>query len=302
VIRGPTNVTICASAFDPYGTVARVEFFEGTNSLGIVTNTPIVWTTNRMGVFPIRQSAYCLTWSNVPPGAYSLTATATDNQGASTTSAAVDISVMTNLPPLVKIVHPPGGARFYAPATIQICAAAKDVDGTVASVEIFEGTNSLGLLTHGVSVTNFPHQVETWYCLTWSNVPSAAYRLTAVATDNGGAAGSSRPVEVTVVPPLPPLVRIVQPPNGARFFAPANINIAAITRYFTNPVASVQFLAGANSLATVTNVASAAFRWTNVPAGYYRLSAVAADTGGITVTSRPVNIAVVTNRPPLRLR
>jgi hypothetical protein len=300
LILGPTNVTVCASAFDPNGTVASVEFFEGTNKLGVVTNPPVVWTTNHQGVFPIRQTAYCLTWSNVPPGTYSLTATATDNSGASTTSAAVDITVVTNLPPQVQIVTPCTGARVYAPANIQVCAVAKDADGTVASVELFEGTNSLGVLTHGVTVTNSPHQVQTWYCLTWSNVPAATYTLTAVATDNGGATGSSGPVEVTVVPPLPPLVRIVHPENGARFAAPADIKIATVTRYFTNAVASVQFLAGTNTLGTVTNSSSPAFHWTNVPAGAYRLTAVAHDSGGISATSRPVNISVVTNRLPRR--
>ncbi len=297
-ILGPTNVTLTASAFDRGGTVASVQFFEGTNSLGVVTNPPPVWVTNRHGVFPIRQTAYSLTWSNVPAGAYSLTAEATDNGGVSTTSAAVDITVVTNLPPRVKIVNPANDAKFFAPANIDICAAAKDPDGTVTQVEFFQGTTSLGMLTNGVTVTNDEGKVETLFCLTWSNVPPAAYNLTAVATDNGEVSSTSSPVVVTVVAPPPPLVKIVHPENGAKFVAPANIRIATVTRHFTNPIAEVEFLAGTNSLGVLTNSSWPTFHWKNVPPGAYSLAAVATDTGGVTATSAPVNITVVTNQPP----
>ncbi len=297
IIRGPTNITICASAFDPDGTVARVRFFQGTNSLGVVTNTPTVWVTNDHGVFPIRQTTYSLTWTNVPPGAYSLTAEAIDNVGASTLSAAVDITVVTNLPPFVRIAQPQNGARFFSPANLSICAAAKDPDGTVARVEFFQGTNSLGVVTTGTTVTNGHDGVQTLYCLTWSNVPPATYSLKAVATDNVGASSASLPVSVTVVVPPPPMVKIVYPENGARFFAPANIYIATTTRYFTNPIASVRFLAGTNTLGVVTNSSWPTFCWRNVSPGAYSLTAVATDTASRSATSAPVNITVVTNRP-----
>ena len=301
-ILGPANVNLVASAFDPDGTVVNVEFFEGTSSLGVVTNPPVVWVTNHGGVFPIRQTSYSLTWSNVSPGAYSLTAVATDNGGVSTTSAAVDITVATNLPPLVKIVTPADGARYFSPANISICAAAKDPDGTVSGVEFFAGTKSLGVVTNSITVTNHDWEVQRLYSLTWSNVSPAAYTLTAVATDNAGISNTSAQVEVTVVTPPPPTVKIVYPQNGAKLWAPGNIYIATLTRYFTNPIASVQFLAGTNTLGVMTNSSWPTFHWTNVPPGAYVLKAVAVDTGGVTATSPPVNITVVTNRPPRPMR
>src|SRR2546428_11882 len=79
-VRGPTNITICAAAFDPDGSVTSVEFFEGTTSLGVVPTPPVVYVTNSYGVFPIR-SPYCVTWSNAPLGTFTLTAVATDNTG-----------------------------------------------------------------------------------------------------------------------------------------------------------------------------------------------------------------------------
>ena len=71
-----TNITITANANDSDGTIAKVEFFQGTNKLGEDFTSP-----------------YSLTWSNVAAGTYTLTAKATDNLGAVTISAAVSFSV-----------------------------------------------------------------------------------------------------------------------------------------------------------------------------------------------------------------
>ncbi len=300
---GPTNINICATAFDPdRGTVTQVEFFAGTNSLGVVTNVPVLWLTNRHGVFPIRNSSYCLTWSNAPLGDYVLTAVATDNDGATSTSPPVDIAVVTNLPPRVRLVSPYEGARYFAPATVGICATASDPDGTIASVEFFAGTNSLGVVTNGIGLTN-RSGAYTLYCFTWSAAPQGTYALTAVATDNGGATATSAPVHIQVLAPPSPSVTITSPRNGATFLAPANIWICSMPRYFPDRVASVQYFAGTNSLGVVTNGSGFCFHWTNVPTGIYALKAIAVDVAGTnTATSPVVTIAVATNRPPIRLR
>ena len=86
----PANITISATASDSDGSVTNVEIFNGTTRLGQSTN-----------------STYSLVWSNVASGAYSLTAIATDNLGASTTSGPVDITVIssTNIPPLLQLQY-----------------------------------------------------------------------------------------------------------------------------------------------------------------------------------------------------
>src|SRR5690606_30736727 len=71
-----SNVTITATASDSDGTVTKVEFFNGNTKLGEDLAVP-----------------YTFTWSAVPAGSYSLTARATDNAGATTTSSVVVISV-----------------------------------------------------------------------------------------------------------------------------------------------------------------------------------------------------------------
>jgi hypothetical protein len=71
----PANVIINANASDN-GTVAKVEFFNGAAKLGEDSSSP-----------------YSFTWTNVTAGSYALTARATDNLNASTTSATVNITI-----------------------------------------------------------------------------------------------------------------------------------------------------------------------------------------------------------------
>ena len=70
------TITITATASDPGGSVTRVEFRNGATVLGQDTSAP-----------------YAFTWRNVPPGSHTLTARATDNAGAVTTSSPVGITV-----------------------------------------------------------------------------------------------------------------------------------------------------------------------------------------------------------------
>jgi hypothetical protein len=77
----PANVSLIASAADPYGTVAQVEFFADGSSLGVVGSTP-----------------YALTWSNAPAGLHSLTAVVTDDLGATNVSAPVVVDVASVVP------------------------------------------------------------------------------------------------------------------------------------------------------------------------------------------------------------
>jgi len=205
----PVNIPICAGAFDLDGYVSTVEFFAGTNSLGIKTNNPIALN-------PL--NPFCLVWSNAPAGTYALTAVATDNDGATTTSAPVNIAVLpgpppppTNLPPVVRITSPPNGAVFRAPVNVPLFAYANDWYGYVTSVEFFAGTNSLGFGRGlGLQAWSFTNSWPTFrwptnvFALVWSNAPVGRYALTAVATDNDGASTVSAPVNVTIAPSLPP--------------------------------------------------------------------------------------------------
>ena len=97
-----------------------------------------------------------------------------------------------NQPPTASLTSPMAGATFTAPATINLAATASDSDGTVAKVDFFAGTTLLG------TDTTAPYQ------LSWSDVPTGSYTLSAVATDNSGASTASGAVNVTVGSTPPP--------------------------------------------------------------------------------------------------
>jgi hypothetical protein len=82
----PAIVSVAANAASAGGTIDKVEIYAGSVLIGSDTTSP-----------------YAVTWSNMLPGTYSLTAVATDNVGATTRSAAVNITVngVTPAPPAV---------------------------------------------------------------------------------------------------------------------------------------------------------------------------------------------------------
>jgi chitinase len=151
--------------------VTKVEFFNGSTKLGEDTTAP-----------------YTLTWSSVGVGTYTLTARATDNVGATTTSGASTVTVAGNSPPTVTITSPTDGATFAWKPTITATATASDTGGSVTTVEFRDGSTLLG------QDTTAP------YSFTWRNVPQGTHVLTARATDNAGAATTSSPVGITVRP------------------------------------------------------------------------------------------------------
>jgi uncharacterized protein (TIGR03437 family) len=71
-----SNVTIQSLASDTDGSIAKVAFYKNGILLGSTTTSP-----------------YNYVWANLPNGNYSLTAVATDNRGATTTSNSVAIAV-----------------------------------------------------------------------------------------------------------------------------------------------------------------------------------------------------------------
>lgn len=169
--NGPTNITISADASDSDGSVTNVEFFDGVTSLGSAT------------VVPYNVSA------SLAIGGHSLTAVATDNLGASSTSIVVTVTVnVPNAAPSVSITNPIDGATFRTfggPATVLIQANATDSDGSVTNVQFIDGITSL---------TNDP-TIPFSYS---ASLPIGSHSLTAVASDNLGATTTSTAVNVSV--------------------------------------------------------------------------------------------------------
>ena len=200
VFSAPASVGLAATAGDSDGTVTKVEFFQGATLIGTASTTP-----------------YTSTWSNVGVGSYVITAKATDNLGATKTSAAVSIAVgPANKKPLVVLTQPAPCTIYDAPASIGLSADAVDLDGSIARVDFMEG----GIVR--AMATTAP------YSGTWANLPPGTYTMIARATDNQGAVADSAPVSFTVRNNnLPPLINLSAPANGSRYLPSAIVNLAA---------------------------------------------------------------------------
>lgn len=167
----PANINISANASDSDGTISKVEFFQGETKLGESIASP-----------------YSFDWNGVVAGTYSLKAKATDNYGAVTTSAPVNITV--NALPYVSMTAPANNAVFNSGSNISLTANASDTDGTISKVEFFQGTTKLG------------EALSAPYSFNWTNVAVGSYGLTAKATDNLGGVTTSGLVNIMVVPEL----------------------------------------------------------------------------------------------------
>src|SRR5262249_53409899 len=140
----------------------------GTNSLGTVASSPYNLSVT-LGL-----------------GSHALSARASDNLGARTTTSLVTITGTTNRPLTVAITSPANGASFIAPATITIKAAASNDDGSITNVQFFDGTKSLG------SVSSSPYHLA----VSLEALGVGAHALTAVASDGLGARTTTPPVTV----------------------------------------------------------------------------------------------------------
>lgn len=106
------------------------------------------------------------------------------------------LELLANLPPQppsVTLDNPPAGAIVQA-NSVTLNATASDVDGSVTLVEFYQGNTLIGA------------DAAAPYSFVWTSVAPGTYTLRAVATDSQALRGTSAPVSITVVAPLPSLV------------------------------------------------------------------------------------------------
>lgn len=196
----PADITIEATASDSDGTVAKVEFFNGTVKIGERTSAPWVFT-----------------WKQVTEGTYTITATATDNANASTRSEAVAIVVekaapAMNLAPTVAINPPDQGVIYEAPAKVALTAMASDQDGMVTRVEYYIGDHKIG------------ESNTSPFTVTFSTDSAGTYNITAIAWDDLNASATSEVITITVRDRryYADLVNLYPSPNNGRFTVEIN--------------------------------------------------------------------------------
>ena len=353
----PATITITASPSDSDGSVAKVDFYQGSSLIGTATWSP-----------------YSVTWNNVTPGTYSLTAVATDNEGAATTTTPVSVTVNPGSGPLptgwtdVDVGNTGGrGGASYVAGTFTLQGSGADVWGTadafnyaylplsgdgsivarVASVSnqstwvkagvmirgsldqsssqafmlvssahgvAFQRRTSDGnvsvntsgsastaprwvkLVRNGNTITGYESADGSSWTLLGSDtftMPSGALIGLALSSHVAGtlAAANLDNVSISIAGNTPPMVSITGPSNGATYTAPATISVSASASDVDGTVARVDFFANSTFIGTAT-ASPYTISWTNVAAGTYSLTAVAADNSGATTTSTAVSATV----------
>lgn len=283
-----SDVLLAADASESNGVIAQVEFLLGTNSAGIVSNSP-----------------FSMILSNLAAGSYVLTARATDTQGNVGISTPVSFSTGV---PVVIITSPTNGAKFPENSNILFSADASEPGATITQVEFLVDSNSVGVAT------------SSPFSVVGSNIVAGTHVVTAKATDNQGNVVSSAGVNFSVI--APPGVVVTAPAAGARF--PVGTNIAVTANIATKGanIVRVDFFASAGGL-EATNIGSVAsppytLSWLPAGPGDFTLTAAALDELGqtgqstgvvirvfipeiilptVTITDGPPNFARVTESP-----
>ena len=183
-------------------------------------------------------------------------------------------------PPTITLTSPTNNSSFTNPPSITLTADVNDPDVKVRSVSFYANDDFLGRAT------------TSPYSLNWSNPPTGHFSLFARAVDQFDRSALSAPVHITVVD-VDPVVKLTSPTNGANFVAHQNIPLAADASDpdGTDTITSVKFYANDHLLGVATS-APFSLVWSNAPAGFFALRAVATDSSGDKGTSHAVLINV----------
>ncbi|MBW3698030.1 chitinase [Vibrio sp. T187] len=164
-----TITSLQATATDSDGNIDSVEFFADNQSVALITQAP-----------------YTADWTAVL-GTSSISAIATDNQGA-TTSSLVNITITPAsglIPPSVSLTSPTGNEQPLAGEVMSLTADASDSDGSISQVDFFVNNQLIA------SDTSEPFQ-HNWIA------EAGTHTFKAKATDNDGQSTNSQEVSVVV--------------------------------------------------------------------------------------------------------
>lgn len=183
-----------AGSYDPDGSIA-------STSINFGDGSPVVTTTSASHLYSIA-------------GTYTVTATVTDNSGASS-SKAVNVSVIDSPPVATLSVSPASG---YGPLTVSAnTSGSYDPDGTVvsSSINFGDGTSAAG-----------PGSSHTYST-------AGTYIVTATVTDNSG---TSSTTSTSVTVKVPEII-VSSPANGTLTISPVKVVATGFSGF---PVTAMQ--------------------------------------------------------------
>jgi hypothetical protein len=217
------TILIEATAIDLDGYISRVEFWDRDQRIG---ESEIVFIRAPDPGTPIHHS---FEWRGATTGSQVLTARATAANGTGLISQPVRITVgpVDNQPPRVAITRPASGAEFPLDAAIEIVAETRDPDGYVRRVEFFADGRKIGESSVEFIRPPDPGQLQR-FTFVWRRATPGPHALSARATDDDGATGTSALVEIRVATSEPlPIVTVTAPdPFAVEPRANADVNTA----------------------------------------------------------------------------
>ncbi len=242
----PTNsISITADASDSDGTVAKVDFYIDGNLLSTDTSAP-----------------YAANWSAIA-GNHTITAKATDNVGASTTSLAINVTVTSD-------------------TSGEGCSTPQYVDGSAYNTgdKVQNSGKEYECLVGGWCTTGGPYEPGIGWA--WTN----AWKELGTCDGGGNPPGN-----------IAPTVNITQPGSGQSFTSGSTITINVSASDSDGTVSRVEFFRNGTKIGEDTT-SPYSFSWNNAADGSYTLTAKATDDDNAMSESSPINITVGATNPP----
>lgn len=263
-------VTLAASATDPDGSIASVQFLDGMNPIGTVASLP-----------------YQVAWQPSVAGVHSISARAIDDKGGTNQSSSVE--VLVGAPPIVIVTNPAACAMIDGPLNLPLTADAMSASGRIVTVAFYDGGTLVGTAT-----------APPWQT-TLVATSIGTHAITATATDDQGGTATSRPAMVTVRGAnQAPTVTLTAPNEGSHFPFGSNVNLAATAADVDGTITAVEFRLGGAGGSLIARTTAQPFSaiWSNVAPGSYGLVAVAYDDRNAAATSSIVHLTIDANALP----
>lgn len=177
VVKTGSALTVTASANDTDGTISRVEFKDGSSTIGTFTPNAA-------------SGEYSASIASISEGQHVLTVIVTDNKGASAQES-VTITAESdpgNILPTVEITSPADQAKFKEGTDVAITASAADKDGTIIKVVFKAGETIIGEFT--------PNTASGSYTAALQAITPGNHTITVTVTDDKNAVASA---SITVI-------------------------------------------------------------------------------------------------------
>lgn len=318
----PATISFTATASTTTGTIAKVEFYNGTTKLGEDVSSP-----------------YTYSWTDVAAGTYSITAVATDNSNNKKTSAAVSVKVNTPqgayngtvhaIPGKIEFEHydvggnnvayldnatgNTGGATFRTDEDVDIenctdvgtgynigyATAGEWVEYTVnvASTGKYNLTlraacngtgRTVSITSNGTAIASNIAIPNTGGWQTWADVAVNDIQLTAGTQILRVTIGATDYVNLNYMTyttnTVPPTISITAPVAGAEFTTAQTVEVTATAAATAATVTSVSFSVD-GTLKGSDNTAPYSYSLSGLAVGSHTITVEVTDSNGSTATA-----------------